>query len=212
RDEAYTGEFQRKQIAGRILTSFDRARAWAEKEKFSDLPIRHRTKILMLSRYVPSEAECATAREDLKEIARRRAKLAEIKDPKLRRRRESSLNTSEARCHRVLRRVEECKTKPKLPMEFHALRIGDVGFVSEQYEYYFEFGQRIAARSPFTQTFVIQLSAITGGGTSGYLATERATKNGGYGVGPLSCPLSPQGGQEIVEAAVGELKALKAKD
>ena len=104
---------------------------------------------------------------------------------------------------------EEGLKDPKLPMEFHALRIGDVGFVSEQYEYYYEFGQRIAARSPFIQTFVIQLSAIVDGGSTGYLATERATKNGGYGVGPLSCRLSPQGGQEIVEEAVKTLTELK---
>lgn len=91
-------------------------------------------------------------------------------------------------------------------MEFHALRIGDVGFVSEQYEYYFEFGQRIAARSPFIQTFVIELSASGGG----YLATERATKNGGYGVGPLSCALSPQGSQEIVEESIKALKEFKS--
>ena len=210
REEAYTGEFQRKQIAGRLLTSFERARSWAEKEQFDDLPIKHVTKKLMLSRYIPSEAECQQAREDLKEIERRRAKLGEIEDPKLRQRRTTSLNSSENRCRRVLRRAEECKTKPKLPMEFHVLRIGDVGFVSEQYEYYFEFGQRIAARSPFTQTFVIELSAIIDGGSTGYLATERATQNGGYGVGPLSCPLSPQGGQEIVEEAVKTLKELKA--
>ena len=209
REEAYPGEFQRKQIAGRILTSFERARSWAEKEQFSDLPIRHVTKKLMLSRYIPSDEECKQAREDLKEIARRRAKLSEIKDPKLRQRRETSLNTSENRCKRVLGIVEESKKKPKLPMEFHVLRIGDVGFVSEQYEYYFEFGQRIQARSPFTQTFVIEMSAIIDGGSSGYLATERATKNGGYGVGPLSCRLSPQGGQEIVEEAVKTLTELK---
>ena len=209
RDEAYPGEFQRKQIAGRIMTSFERARSWAEKEQFNDLPIKHVTRKLMLSRYIPSDAECEQAREDLKEIARRREKLSEIKDPALRKRRETSLNTSESRCKRVLNIAKEGKTKPKLPMEFHVLRIGDVGFVSEQYEYYYEFGQRIAARSPFTQTFVIQLSAIVDGGSTGYLATERATKNGGYGVGPLSCRLSPQGGQEIVEEAVKTLKELK---
>jgi len=210
RKEAYPGEFQRKQIAGRLLTSFERARAWAEKEQFSDLPIKHVTKKLMLSRYIPSDAECAQAREDLEEIKRRREKLSEIKDPKLRQRRATALNSSESRCHKVLRMRKESEEKPKLPMEFHALRIGDVGFVSEQYEYYYEFGQRIAARSPFTQTFVIEMSAIIDGGTTGYLATERATQNGGYGVGPLSCPLSPQGGQEIVEESIKTLKELKA--
>ena len=210
RDEAYPGEFQRKQIAERLLLSFDRALSWASREQFSDLPIRHVTKKLMLSRYIPSEAECAQARRDLEILAERRKRLPAITDPEQRARQASRITTSENRCRRVLRIREEGRQKPKLPMEFHALRIGDVGFVSEQYEYYFEFGQRIAARSPFTQTFVIQLSAIVDGGSSGYLATERATKNGGYGVGALSCRLSPQGGQEIVEAAVKALTELKA--
>ena len=208
RKEAYPGEFPRKQIAGRLLTSFERARAWAEKEQFSDLPIRHVTKKLMLSRYIPSEEECDVARADLEEIARLRAD-PPWKDPAILKRNLSRLDSGEARSRRVLRMREVGLKDPKLPMEFHALRIGDVGFVSEQYEYYYEFGQRIAARSPFTQTFVIQLSAIVDGGSSGYLATERATKNGGYGVGPLSCRLSPRGGQEIVEEAVKSLTELK---
>jgi len=208
REPAYPGEFQRKQIAGRLLTSFERARAWAEKEQFSDLPINHVTKKLMLSRYIPSEKECEFARHDLEEIARLRANPPK-REPAALKKYLSRLDSGEARCKRVLRMREEGLKTPKLPMEFHALRIGDVGFVSEQYEYYYEFGQRIAARSPFIQTFVIQLSAIVDGGSTGYLATERATKNGGYGTGPLSCRLSPQGGQEIVEEAVKTLKELK---
>ena len=54
---------------------------------------------------------------------------------------------------------------------------------------------------------MIELSASGGG----YLATERATENGGYGTGFL-CPVSPKGGQEIVEAAVATLEELKAAD
>jgi hypothetical protein len=54
---------------------------------------------------------------------------------------------------------------------------------------------------------VIQLAGMSGG----YLATERASRNGGYGTRFL-CPVSPEGGQEIVEAAVSTLKELKAMD
>ena len=54
---------------------------------------------------------------------------------------------------------------------------------------------------------MIELSASGGG----YLATERATENGGYGTGFL-CPVSPKGGQEIVEAAISTLEELKATD
>ena len=201
REPAYPGEFQRKQIAGRILTSFDRAHEWAQKEKFSDLPIKHVVKTLKLSPSIPSQVDYEAAQEGLRKIAEYR------KDPKTTERMRTSLQSRENVCKRVIRSYENADKLPKVPMEFHVLRIGDVGFVSEQFEYYFEFGQRIQARSPFVQTFVIQLAGMGGG----YLATERASRNGGYGTRFL-CPVSPKGGQEIVEAAVKGLTELKAMD
>jgi len=206
REPAYVGEFERKVIAGRIMTSFDRAHTWAQKEKFSDLPIKHTIKTLRLSPYIPTRQAYETAQDGLRKIAEYRVN-PPWKDPKQRAHNLSALNSRENVCKRVVRLYENRDKIAKIPMEFHVLRIGDVAFVSEQYEYYFEFGQRIQARSPFIQTFVIELSAVGGG----YLATERATENGGYGTGYL-CPVSPKGGQEIVEAAISELKALKAMD
>jgi len=202
REPKYPGEFPRKIIADRLLTSFDRVLDWAQKEKFSDLPVKHVAKTIQLTRHRPTDEQCEEARRGLKEIRRLR------KDPKTPERMRTSLGLRESKCKQLLRMRENWDKDPKYPMEFHALRIGDVGFVSEQFELYFEFGQRIAARSPFIQTFVIQLSA--GGG--GYLATERATKNGGYGTGPLIGPVSPAGGQEFVEEAVRELKKLRSAD
>ena len=202
REPAYPGEFQRKQIAGRILTSFDRAHSWAQKEKFTDLPIKHVVKTLKLDPSVPSKVDYEAAKDGLKKIAEYR------KNPKTTERMRTSLKSRESVCRRVVRNYENAAKLPKVPMEFHVLRIGDVAFVSERFEYYFEFGQRIQARSPFVQTFTIQLAGSTAGG---YLATERASENGGYGTRFL-CPVSPKGGQEIVEAAVKELKKLKAED
>ena len=206
REPAYPGEFERKVIAGRIMTSFERAHSWAQKEKFADLPLKHVVKTLHLSAYTPTEAEYKDALDGLKKIAEYRVN-PPWNDPKIRARQLSSLNSRENVCRRVKRLYENRDKIEKIPMEFHVLRIGDVGFVSEQYEYYFEFGQRIQARSPFIQTFVIELAGLGGG----YLATERATKNGGYGTSYL-CPVSPKGGQEIVEAAISTLNELKAED
>ena len=206
RPPAYPGEFERKVIADRLMTSFDRAHSWAQKEKFSDLPLKHVVKTLRLSAYTPSEKDYKVALEGLETIKKQRVD-PPWKDPRIRERNLSSLNSRENVCKRVVRLYENRDKIEKIPMEFHVLRIGDVGFVSEQYEYYFEFGQRIQARSPFIQTFVIELAGMG----SGYLATERATENGGYGTGFL-CPVSPKGGQEIVEAAVATLNELKAED
>ena len=206
RPPAYPGEFERKVIADRLMTSFDRAHSWAQKEKFSDLPLKHVTKTLELSAYTPSEKDYKVALEGLETIKKQRVD-PPWKDPRIRERNLSSLNSRENVCKRVVRLYENRDKIGRIPMEFHVLRIGDVGFVSEQYEYYVEFGQRIQARSPFIQTFVIELAGMGGG----YLATERATENGGYGTGFL-CPVSPKGGQEIVEAAVAMLNELKAED
>ena len=102
-------------------------------------------------------------------------------------------------------------------MEFHVLRIGEVAFVSERYELYTDFGQRIQARSPFTQTFTIQCCAggpDDMGTTNHYLATSRAVANGGYqaDVYDNANAPSPEGGQQLVDTAVKLLYRLKAKD
>ena len=102
-------------------------------------------------------------------------------------------------------------------MEFHVLRIGEVAFVSERYELYTDFGQRIQARSPFTQTFTIQLSAglpDLPGFVGAYLPTARSLPNGGYQSHPLNnfnSP-SPEGGQQMVDEAVRLLYELKKDD
>ena len=72
----YPGEFPRKVIADRLMTSFDRALSWAQKEKFTDLPIKHVTKTLQLTRHRPTDEQCAEARRGLEEMKRLR------KDPK----------------------------------------------------------------------------------------------------------------------------------
>ena len=117
----------------------------------------------------------------------------------------------------MLKLNDEIKKKPNFAMEFHVLRIGDVAFVSERYELYTDFGQRIQARSPFTQTFTIQLSA---GGpdlpwfSACYLPTAIAVENAGYQAHPVNnynSP-SPEGGQLMVDEAVKLLYELKKDD
>jgi hypothetical protein len=64
---------------------------------------------------------------------------------------------------------------------------------------------RIQARSPFIQTFVVQLCSAPGGS---YVSTERAVESKVYSASLFCNLVGTQGGQELVEAtldALGEL-------
>jgi hypothetical protein len=64
---------------------------------------------------------------------------------------------------------------------------------------------RIQARSPFEQTFIVQLAGDGGGS---YLPTKRGKENRGYSANHYSCKVSPKGGQELVDETVKILKKL----
>lgn len=97
----------------------------------------------------------------------------------------------------VKERYELEKVQPRLPIEVHVLRIGDVVFATNPFELYLDYASRIKARSPAIQTFVVQLA---GGGT--YLPTERSVAGGAYGAVPASTLIGPEGGLELVESTL----------
>jgi len=95
--------------------------------------------------------------------------------------------------------------KPKpVPVEINALRIGDVAVVTNPFELYLDYALRMKARSPAPQTLVIQLAA----GLGWYLPTERAMHGGSYGAMPAVSVVSPEGGQELVEASLAAVAEL----
>jgi hypothetical protein len=85
----------------------------------------------------------------------------------------------------------------ELPVTVHAMRIGDVAMATNRFEYYLDFGQRIKARSPALQTFVVQLA-----GEGAYLPTARSVAGGGYGSWFASAPASAEAGTRIVEESL----------
>ncbi|NLX69884.1 MAG: hypothetical protein GX024_03135 [Clostridiales bacterium] len=70
------------------------------------------------------------------------------------------------------------------------------------------FFNHIQARSPFVQTFIIQLAGIAGDGGGSYLATERAVAGKGYSACMFCNLVSPEGGQELVDETVKTLKEI----
>ncbi len=94
----------------------------------------------------------------------------------------------------VKERFELEKVQPKMPIEVHVVRLGDVVFATNPFELYLDYGMRIKARSRAVQTFLVQL---TGYGT--YLPVSRSVAGGSYGAVPASTLMGPEGGQELVE-------------
>lgn len=95
------------------------------------------------------------------------------------------------------------KTQPKLPIEVHVLRLGDVAIATNPFEYYLDFGMQIKARSKAVQTFLVQHV-----GSGRYLPTMRAVSGKSYGAVPASTPVGPEGGRELVERTLAIIAEL----
>ena len=132
-----------------------------------------------------------TARQ---EIAVRIADAADRVLPLIR----SEVDWHPALAHRVetleLPRREPQPDNPCLPVEVHALRLGDVAIVTNPFELFLDYGIQIKGRSPAIQTFVVQLA-----GPGSYLASARAMESGGYGATSGSREVGPEGGRVLVE-------------
>lgn len=107
----------------------------------------------------------------------------------------------------VVFRYEKQKTHPTLPAELHTIRLGDIVFATNPFEYYVDFGVQIKLRSPALQTFLVELA-----GSGSYVPSLRSTQGGGYGSMPASNPIGPEGGQVLAEKTVELIRSLWEKD
>jgi len=98
---------------------------------------------------------------------------------------------------RVVERFEKRESTPTLAVEIHVVRLGDVVFATNPFEYYLDFGTYIKARSKAGQTFLVQLA---GRGT--YVPSRRSITGGGYGSVPASNVIGPEGGRYLAEKTV----------
>lgn len=89
------------------------------------------------------------------------------------------------------------------PAEVHIVRLGEIVFATNSFEYYLDFGIQIKVKSPATQTFLVQLA---GNGT--YIPSRRAAEGGGYGAVPASNPVGPEGGQVLADYTVRKIREL----
>ena len=196
----------RTDIALRICDAFDEVLSWASKEKITDAPIMHTVKTIYLEDRQITEEEYEFVCNELAEFEKMDYINTGDIDADFRANTIRACNLG--RLNNIVKRYEAQKTSTKSPMELHVIRIGDIAFASNAFELYQDFQHRIQARSPFTQTFVIQLTGQPDGYKAGYLATQRAFENRGYSASMFCNQISAEGGHTLVEETVAELKKL----
>lgn len=89
----------------------------------------------------------------------------------------------------------------EMPVEVQVIGIGDTRLVGVQGEMFVEYGFEIKEKSPFKNTFVIELA---NGCLPGYVCTKEAYDEGGYEAG--TSMMTGKAGEQLVETAVKVLK------
>jgi hypothetical protein len=115
----------------------------------------------------------------------------------------TSANRRMLRGYGVKERYDLLKTQPKMPVEIHTVRIGDIAFATNPFELYLDYGIRIKAHSAAVQTFLVQLC-----GHGSYVPSARAVAGGSYGAIPASTLVGPEGGEELVVATLDMIRSL----
>lgn len=204
------GVSAKQEIAGRIADAVGRVLPSIGKAVDRSPGLTHRVEIVELPANRLTQAH---ANEAQAEVERCSVKYEEMKtvleaDPK--RREEprwytaiSQIFTSRCWHQGVVDRFERQKTHPTYPEEVHTLRLGEMAFATNSFEYYLDFGIQIKVRSPAIQTFLVQLA---GPGT--YVPSPRSVAGGGYGSQVASNPIGPEGGQVLAEKTIQSLRAL----
>lgn len=77
---------------------------------------------------------------------------------------------------------------------------------SNPFEYYLDYGIQIKARSPATQTFLVQLA-----GAGSYVPSQRSVEGGGYGSVPASNDFGVEAGEILREETLGAIDSLFPK-
>jgi len=204
------GRTQRQEIAVRIADAVTAALPHIAAEKVEAAPLQHRSATLELARRTLSQAdvdealaEAETLRVEYEALKRDLEAHPEKRDTP---RWYVPITQAYRRmkwCQGVATRYELEKTQPRLPAEVHVVRVGGMAIATNPFELYLDYGIQIQARSPATQTFIVQLT-----GPGSYLPTERAIAGRSYGAIPASTPVGPEGGRELVTWTVAALEAL----
>ena len=198
----------RKDIAERVAVAFDEVLDWAKKDLSDDIALAHVTETVALDRRWVTQEEYELATSILENLKDQQY-TTEGDNPDEIIKRNSILATRRNRCNRILEKWEDQKTVGTFDIEMHVVKVGDIAFATNPFELYMDYQHRIQARSPFEQTFIVQLSPRPGDGLGAYLPTERGLANCGYSASLYDNRVSPKGGQQLVDRTVELLKSIK---
>ena len=94
------------------------------------------------------------------------------------------------------------------PIEYHVIRLGNISIVTNPFELFLDYGNRIKARSYSEQTFIVQLCC--GGGA--YLPTEKAEKAGHYSAYISSGYVGHEGGDLLVRDSIAQINEMWSEE
>ena len=104
---------------------------------------------------------------------------------------------------------QERARRPVIPCEVQAIRIGDLGIVTNGAEFFCQLGLDIKQASTHDRTWVVSLANQW----IGYVATPTAYYAGGYEPRTArSAKMAPWAGQALVETSLKALKDVKKND
>lgn len=196
---------ERKDIAERIVAAAKDIYSWSKKEILTDPVLKHKMERVPIIKRMVTEEEAQECRDWLKKLEPLVPQQEGMTDEEYRKA-YSRYESVKNRQIRGLERYEKQKEDPILHTVVHAVRLGEIAFASNRFEMYQDYMHRIQARSPFMQTFVVQLASFEGGT---YLPTERGVKNKGYSASIACNVVGFEGGQELVEGTLRMLNELK---
>jgi hypothetical protein len=102
--------------------------------------------------------------------------------------------------------AQERAKRPVIPCEVQAIRLGDLGVVSNGAEFFCQLGLDIKAASPFARTWIVSLANQW----IGYVATPSAYYAGGYEPRTArSAKMAPWAGQSLVDASLAALAQVR---
>ena len=195
---------ERRDIAERIVAAAKEIYSWASKEILTEPVLKHKMERITIQKRLVTDEEAQECRDKLAQLETMEPKREEYTDEEYRK--ASSRYTSvKNRQIRGLERYEKQQEDPVIHTVVHTVRVGDVAFASNRFEMYQDYMHRIQARSPFMQTFVVQLASFEGGT---YLPTERGVKNKGYSASIACNVVGFEGGQQLVEGTLRMLNEL----
>ena len=199
---------ERYDIAERIMEGIRDVYSWAKKDIKTEVPVQHQVTVMPLERRKITDEEKQWCEENLELLKDMGPKAEEMTPEEYR----VAYTNHQSRVNRNkggIARWADVKEHPTLDMQSHTVRIGDIAFATIRFETYIDFMHRLQARSPFLQTFVIQLAGTEGGN---YLATHRGAEARGYSASMFCNMVSADGGQQWVDNQLAILNEMKAKD